>query len=57
MIRYISKCQDPRTWRKNCELSDSVKTVYLRVASGEKAMDPGAGTDSGEGMDLRGRVL
>ena len=32
---------------------NSVSAVGLRVVSNEKAMDPGAGTDSGEGMDLR----
>ena len=27
--------------------------MNLRVVSDEKAMDPGAGTDSGDGMDLK----
>ena len=30
-----------------------MKTVNLRVASSEKATDPGAGMDSRKGMDLR----
>ena len=30
-----------------------VSTVGLRVVYDERAMDPGAGTDFGEGMDLR----